>query len=279
MGVSEKDMLDFVEAVVSCSSYDFSGYSDKSLKRRIERLLVEYKVNIQGLIYKVKHNPEFLEKIVKEITVNTTDLFRDPEVWHEIRHRVINKLKDKSEITIWHAGCSTGQEVYSLAIMLKELNILDKCKIYASDLNTDVLDKARKGEYKYRFNINYLSNFDTVLKEDPYNYTLEKEVDYDTYFKIDKKNDKIVMNDFLRNKPLFKKMDLVKRENSFMTKFDLILCRNVLIYFNIQLQNKVISFFHENLNDNGFLILGKHESLLGYTENNFNKKGKFYQKR
>ena len=279
MEVTEKDMLSFVEAVESSSSYDFSDYSDKSLKRRVERLLVEYRVNVQGLIYKIEHNQEFLETIVKEITVNTTDLFRDPEVWHEIRQRVINKLKDKPEIRIWHAGCSTGQEVYSLAIMLKELNLFDKCRIFASDLNTDVLDRAKEAEYKYRFNINYLSNFDIVLKEDPYNYTIEKEVDYNTYFKIDKKNDKIVMNDFLRKKPLFRKMDLVKLENSFMTKFDLILCRNVLIYFNLPLQNKVIDFFHENLNDGGFLVLGKHESLLGYPESNFDKKGKFYQKR
>ena len=279
MEVSEKDMLSFVEAVESCSSYDFSDYSDKSLKRRVERLLVEYKVNIQGLIYKIVHDSVFLEIIVKEITVNTTELFRDPEVWHEIRQRVINKLKDKSEIRIWHAGCSTGQEVYSLAIMLKEHKLFDKCKIFASDLNTDVLDKARKGEYKYQFNVNYLSNFDTVLQEDPYNYTIEKEVNYNTYFEIDKKNDRIIMNDFLREKPLFRKMDLVKLENSFLTTFDIILCRNVLIYFNLTLQNKVIDFFHNNLNDGGFLILGKHESLLGYPENFFDKKGKFYKKK
>ena len=170
--VTEKDMLSFVEAVESVSTYDFSDYSDKSLKRRVERLLVEYKVNIQGLIYKITHDQKFLETIVKEITVNTTELFRDTNVWHEIRQKVLNKLKDKSEIRIWHAGCSTGQEVYSLAIMLKELNVFDKCKIFASDLNTDVLDIAKKAEYKYRFNINYLSNFDTVLKENPYNYTI-----------------------------------------------------------------------------------------------------------
>jgi chemotaxis protein methyltransferase CheR len=279
MSISELELELFVNAVKECSTYDFSDYSDKSLKRRIDRLLVEYKVNLSGLIFKIKKDNAFLEQIVKDITVNTTELFRDPEAWHEIRQRVINKVKDKPSINIWHAGCSTGQEVYSLAIMLNEMGIFDKCNIYASDLNIDVLEFAQRGEYKYRFNLNYLSNFDQVLKEDPYNYTAVKEVDYSTYFTIDKKNDKIMMKDFLKEKPFFKKMDLVKMNNSFMKSFDIILCRNVLIYFNLNLQNKVIDFFHQNLNEKGFLILGKHESLLGYPENNFDKKGKFYQKK
>ena len=279
MELSETDIELFINTVSEFSAYDFSDYSEKSLKRRVERLLVENKVNLKALLLKIKTDSLFLEKIVKDITVNTTELFRDPEVWHEIRQRVINKLKDKSEISIWHAGCSTGQEVYSLEIMLKEMGLLDKCKIYASDLNTDVIDFAKKGEYKYRFNLNYLSNFDRVLKENLYNYTTVKDVEYETYFSIDKKNDRIIMNDFLKEKPVYRKMDLVKMNNIFNTKFDIILCRNVLIYFNLPLQNQVISFFHKNLNDKGFLILGKHESLLGYPENNFDKKGKFYQKK
>lgn len=279
MGISDQEAQLFIDAVKANSTYDFSDYSDKSLKRRIERLLAENRVNLNGLIYKLQQDKPFLEQIVKDVTVNTTELFRDPEVWQEIRQRVLNKLKDLPMINIWHAGCSTGQEVYSLAIMLNEMGIFNKCNIYASDLNTDVIDFARKGEYKYRFNLSYLSNFDEVLKSNKYNFTEDIEVEYDKYFKIDKKTDKIIMNDFLLEKPIFKKMDLVKMDNQFLKRFDIVLCRNVLIYFNLELQNKVISFFHENLNNDGFLILGKHESLLGYPENKFDKKGKFYRKK
>ncbi len=278
MEISEQDIQFFINAVKDVSTYNFSDYSDKSLKRRIERLLVENKVNLKGLILKIQKDNAFLEQIVKDITVNTTELFRDPEVWQEIRQRVINKLKDRKSINIWHAGCSTGQEVYSLAIMLNEMGLLDKCNIYASDLNTDVLEVAKKGEYKYRFNLNYLSNFDQVLKENSYNYSQSIDVNYDKYFEIDKNSDKIKMNDFLIQKPFFKKLDLVKMDNLFYKDFDIILCRNVLIYFNLSLQNRVIDFFYQNLTDKGFLILGKHESLLGYPENKFDKKGKFYRK-
>ena len=279
MEVSEQDIQMFIDTVKEVSTYDFSDYSDKSLKRRVERLLIEHKVNIKALILKIQRDKGFLEQIVKDITVNTTELFRDPEVWHDIKQRVINKLKDKSAINIWHAGCSTGQEVYSLEIMLSEMGLLDKCNIYASDLNADVLEFAKKGEYKYRFNLNYLSNFDKVLKENPFNFTETFDVDYNKYFQVDKKTDKIVMNSFLKEKAIYKKMDLVKMDNVFNKSFDIILCRNVLIYFNLLLQNRVINFFHENLTTNGFLILGKHESLLGYPEGKFDKKGKFYRKK
>ncbi|MBN2669892.1 MAG: hypothetical protein JXR60_11785 [Bacteroidales bacterium] len=279
MGVTDQDTKTFIDAIKGYSNYDFSEYSEKSLKRRIERILVENKVNLSGLILKLKKDKAFLEQTVKDITVNTTELFRDTEVWHDLRQTVISKLKDNDTIKIWHAGCSTGQEVYSLEILLNEMHLLNRCEIYASDLNEDVIDVAKKGEYKFRFNLSYLSNFDNVIKENQYNFTINKEVEYESYFTIDKKNDKIKIHDFLTEKPIYKKLDLVKRENLFNTKFDLIMCRNVLIYFNLNLQNKIIDFFHSQLNNEGFLVLGKHESLLGYPENKFSKKGKFYQKK
>lgn len=278
MGVSDQDTEQFIHVIKENSSYDFSNYSEKSLRRRIDRLLQENKVNLKALVLKLKNEPDFLENVVKEVTVNTTELFRDPDVWHDIRQRILLKLKNKESINIWHAGCSTGQEVYSLAIMLNEMGMFNKCNLYASDLNTDVLDQAKKGVYKYRFNIDYLSNFDTVLKENPYNYTETKDVDYEKYFSIDKLQDKIKMHDFLIEKPIFKKMDLVERHNSFYQKFDIIICRNVLIYFNIELQNRTIDFYHSQLQEGGYLILGKHESLLGHPESKFMKKGKFYRK-
>jgi len=279
MEITEKDLSLFFDTVKQVSAYDFTEYSEKSLKRRLERILTERKLDFKNFVLKIKLDHTFLEEIVKDITVNTTELFRDPEIWQEIQFKVLNKLKNKDEINIWHAGCSTGQEVYSFAIMLNELGLFEKSNIYASDLNSDVLQIARKGEYRYRFNLSYLSNFDKVLKENKYNYTEKKDVEYTKYFRIDTRKDKIIIHDFLRNKPIYSVKDLTKPNNFPANKFDIIFCRNVLIYFNLKLQNKVIDTFYTNLKESGFLILGKHESLLGYTEDKFDKRGKFYQKK
>ena len=170
MVVTDQDLINFVVALKGSSNYDLSEYSDKSLKRRLQKVLADFNVDMAGLISSVKNYPVFAENIVKEITVNTTELFRDPPVWHMLRSRILPRFKNNSTINIWHAGCSTGQEVYSMMILLNELGMLDKAKIFASDINTDVLETAKKGVYKYRFNIGYLDNFDKVIKQNPLNY-------------------------------------------------------------------------------------------------------------
>ncbi|MBN1116038.1 MAG: hypothetical protein JXA77_02460 [Bacteroidales bacterium] len=278
MTITEQDYQLFLFALKSSSKYDFSEYSEKSLKRRLLKVLTDNKLNITALVNKIKNDQIFVEKVIKEITVNTTELFRDPQVWHAIRYAVLPKLKNNSVINIWHAGCSTGQEVYSMMIVLNELDLLDKAKIYATDLNTDVMEHAHKGEYKYRFNIGYLDNFDKVIKENPYNYEEYYDIPYDKYFKIDKATDTIKMNDFLREKPVYKKHDLVKDGNPMYVKFDIVFCRNVIIYFNYNLQNKVFDLFHRNLYDNSALILGMHETILGAYSVKFQKKGHVYYK-
>jgi chemotaxis protein methyltransferase CheR len=278
MTVSDQDYQLFVFALKNSSKYDFSQYSEKSLKRRILKVLTDHQLNITGLIAKIKTDVEFVEKIVKEITVNTTELFRDPQVWQTIRFTILPRFKNNSVINIWHAGCSTGQEVYSMLILLKELDMLDRTKIYATDINTDVMEIAKQGEYRYRFNLTYLDNFDKVIKENPYNYEEYNDVPYDSYFGLDKGNDTIRMNNSLREKPVFKKHDLVTESNTLYVKFDLILCRNVIIYFNYNLQCRVFDLFHQNLYDNGCLILGLHESILGPPAAKFQKKGHAYFK-
>lgn len=279
MVINTPDLLLFISTLKSVSSYDFSEYSDKSLKRRLAKVLIDYKVDLTGLLQQLKSNPPFLEQVVKDITVNTTELFRDPNIWQILKFNILPKFKNQQTINIWHAGCSTGQEVYSLLILLYELNLFDKAKVYGTDINSDVLQVARKGQYKYRFNINYLDNFDKAVKENPYNYEAFEEIPYEKYFTIDKSKDLIKMNQFLLDKPVFKKHDLVKDGNIFYGKFDLILCRNVIIYFNYELQNKVFDLFHNNLYPSGYLLLGMHESILGPFSSRFDKMGHFYQKK
>jgi chemotaxis protein methyltransferase CheR len=278
MTITDQDYQLFVYALKNSSKYDFSQYSEKSLKRRILKILTDHNLTLTALISRMKSDPDFVERIVKEITVNTSELFRDPQVWQTLRFIILPRFKNNSIINIWHAGCSTGQEVYSMLILLNELNLLEKTKIYATDINSDVMDIAKQGEYRYRFNLSYLDNFDKVIKENPYNYDEYNDVPYDKYFTLDKATDTIRMNPFLREKPVFKKHDLVTENNTLYVKFDLILCRNVIIYFNYNLQCQVFDLFHQNLYESGCLMLGLHETILGTHAAKFQKKGHAYLK-
>ena len=279
MVLTDQEVIFFINTVKNASTYDFSEYSEKSLKRRLQKILIDNNMDLVTLINKLKTNKDFLEKTVKDITVNTTELFRDPQIWQTLRYRILPKFTDNKNINIWHAGCSTGQEVYSMMILLNELGLYDQAKIFASDLHVDALEAAKKGIYKYRFNIGYLDNFDKVIKENPFNYDEYNDVPYNKYFKIDKVTDTITMNEFLKKKPIFRQHDLVQGGNLYFAKFDLILCRNVIIYFKYSLQNKVFKLFHEHLYTNGYLVLGMHETMLGEITSKFDKKGQAYRKK
>ncbi len=279
MNITDQDIADFNSILKAVSPYDFSGYSEKSLKRRIAKVILDNKMDIAGLLGEMKRSKDFIEKIVKDITVNTTELFRDPVIWHALRYKVLPRYQNSAVINIWHAGCSTGQEVYSMQILLNEMGLLEKARITATDINSDVLTQAAKGLYKYRFNISYLDNFDKVIRENPNIPDHFEMVPYEKYFEVDKTRDFIRMKPFLVDKPVFKKHDLVKEDNIFLTKFDIIMCRNVIIYFNYDLQNKVFSLFHKNMYDSGSLILGMHESILGPHTTNFEKKDMVYYRR
>jgi chemotaxis protein methyltransferase CheR len=275
--INESEIEVFVDKIRKISDYDFSGYSDKSLKRRLAKILFDNSLDFLTFLHKIEHDKTFLEKIVKDITVNTTELFRDPPVWNYIRYEILPMFRNKDQVNIWHAGCSTGQEVYSMLIILNELNLLDKSDLYATDLNSDVLEHARSGIYDYHFNLNYLDNFDKVIRQGRSGENID--VDYSKYFIIDEKRDLIKMHSFLTQKPVFKKTDLVREINPFPVKFDLIVCRNVIIYFNYELQNKVFKLFFDNLHAGGCLILGIHETMFGPFSSYFEKKSQGYFKK
>ena len=279
MGITEQELKEFTEILKNYTSYDFSNYSVKSLTRRVNKVIDDNKLNFTGLVYKIKNNKEFVEKVIKDITVNTTELFRDPESWNCIKYKILPELSKKQSINIWHAGCSTGQEVYSMLMLLSELNLFNKANVYASDINRDVLEFAKKGVYRFRFNLNYLDNYNEVLCKNPFNFEDIKDVPYEKYFSIDKKNDIIIMNPELRQKIRWSFGDLVKKENPFYVKYDLILCRNVLIYFDNDLQSKTIELFSENLLSKSYLVIGAHESIIGKGEMYFSRKNKYYIKK
>ncbi|HKK64017.1 MAG TPA: CheR family methyltransferase [Bacteroidales bacterium] len=277
MEIYDVDVKNFQKVIREHSVYDLNEYSVNSLKRRLIKIVQDYDNDIGQLIEGISSDENLLEDVIKKITVNTTELFRDPPIWKNLIEDIIPKLKFFNSLNIWHAGCSTGQEVYSMMMLLDHYDLLDRANIYASDINSDVLDIARQGEYRLQFNRAYIDNFNTVFPE---NVETEKRSSnqYEKYFTIDETRDKIIMNDFLKKKPTYEKIDLVKDDNLFYVNFDLILCRNVIIYFNNALQTKVLELFHRNLRDKGFLILGMHESIMANNYHLFTKYDAFYRK-
>jgi len=262
----------FIDALKRKSNYDFSEYSIKSFTRRVEKLLADYRTDVDGLIRKFSSEPAFLEELVRNITVNTTEIFRDPELWKKINTEILPLYKNEMRINIWHAGASTGQEVYTMLILLKINGLFDKSKIYASDLNSEVLETAESGKYKYREIDEYINNFNLTFDND-------KHYDINDYFKISRTRNLIKVNSSLMDKAQYKKHDLTNLTNPFAVKYNIILCRNVLIYFNNELQNKVYKLFLDSLFTGGALIVGKHEGILGDISEKFIKKGTIYIKK
>jgi len=277
--VTSADVSQFLFTVKSSSNYDFTNYSEKSIQRRVEKLLIDYGMDLTTISNKIRNDKIFLEKVIKDITVNTTELFRDPQVWINLKYRILPQFRIQKTIFIWHAGCSTGQEVYSMLILLNELDLLDKAKIYATDINEDVIEKAKKGVYPYLFNLNYLENFDKVIKTNPYNFEEQNNVPFEKYFDIDRNKDTITVKPFLQDRVVYRKHDLVTDDNIFYSKFDIILCRNVIIYFNSVLQNRVLEMCSNNLYKGGYLVLGLHEGILGSVANGFERVRGIYKKK
>ncbi len=269
MKVTEQDVQLFIEETNKISEYDFTGYSIKSFTRRLEKILVDNGMVMSSLLKKMNKNSKFLELIVKEITVNTTEPFRTPSIWNKLIPIMEDKLSDLASINIWHAGCSTGQEVYSMLIILYEMGLFHKTKIYGTDLNEDVLDVARSGKYKTHDFEEYWKNYEEVLA--PFGIP-EKE----KYFDINSRRGIVKIKNFIVEKPIFAKHNLTKDGNIFGVKFDLIMCRNVLIYFDHNLQDKIFRMFHSSLNDNGVLVIGKHESILSSIQRKFNRTDSIY---
>ena len=272
---SELEIL--IETFSTISDYDFSEYSKKSLGRRIDKILGDHHINIGSLIYKIKASRDFREKIVKEITVNTTELFRDPYIWTKIQQDIIPLFKNKSQINILHTGASIGLEVYSMVILLLEMGLIENSQIYATDLNSDVLQIAKTGKYKFREVDEFTNNFNDVFS----NISDQKSEipKLSNYFDILKNKHTIQVKPFLTKIPAFQIQDLVTQPNVFDVKYDIIFCRNVLIYFNHDLQNKIIHNFYNNLKPNGVLIIGRHEGILGPIATRFIKKDTIFIKK
>ena len=278
MEINKPAIKIFVDAIKNNSKYDFGDYSEKSLSRRLDKILFDKKMTIDELDQNLSENVEFLEQVVREVTVNTTEIFRDAKTWQLLKSKYINKLKDNKKINIWNIGCSTGQEVYSTLILLNEQGLLPKTDLFATDLNSDVLKVAEKGVYRFREIDEFLDNFDLVMSTNPFEDKNHANVSHEKYVSINRRKSLIKIKPELLDKANFLKHDIIHEGNPFDRKFDIIFCRNVLIYFNHELQNKLFDFFYDNLKKNGLLIIGRHEGMLGLISNKFKKEESIYMK-
>jgi chemotaxis protein methyltransferase CheR len=244
------DIRNLTETIKKNYGYDFTNYAMSSFKRRIQRILELYKFgSVAELTRKIAENGQFFEEFLSEITVNVTEMFRDPSFWRELRDKVIpNILLNHKRVTIWHAGCSSGEEVYSMAILLKEMGILDSSRIIATDIDDEILLRAKSGIYNEK---------SMELNEKNY-IRFRGEHKFSDYYQT--KSGKIHMDKSLVKDVSFRKHDLVS--GIVFNKFDLLLCRNVMIYFNQSLQNDVLKKLHESIFKYGYLAIGSKESLI-----------------
>ncbi|MFY0625834.1 MAG: protein-glutamate O-methyltransferase CheR [Reichenbachiella sp.] len=246
--ISDEELEALIQAMHNRYGLDFSNYEKKSFKRSIVRLMMKNKMTsmleLWGRIIKDK---QFFLDSIDDLLVNLTELFRNPDAWIMIRDKILNKFDDKPQLKIWHAGCSTGEEVYTMGIVLEEKKLLPKVSTLATDLSSLALSKAIKGEYSLLIIKQYLKPF---LEFYP-NRQMEDFFDF---------NDKFaVIKDDYKKHVRFLNHNLV--HDGMEEKFDIIFCRNVMIYFDEQLKVQVLNLFNKCLRPGGYLVIGYYDIM------------------
>jgi chemotaxis protein methyltransferase CheR len=237
-----------LEAMFLRYGYDFRNYSKAHLKRRVlYRLGISNLSTVTELQNKVLRDRDFFKDFLDDLSINVTEMFRDPDFYRSLRENIVPKLRTYAYFKIWHAGCATGEEVYSLAILLQEEGLLDRCQVYATDFNQKVLEIAKEGVYQ---------KSDIEQCEKNYHLSGGKKSLSDYYKSM---YGSVMFNKDLASRIVFADHNLVT--DSVFADVNLILCRNVLIYFEKNLQEKVLGLFYESLVPSGILCLGTKESL------------------
>jgi chemotaxis protein methyltransferase CheR len=237
-----------LEGVYRYYGFDFRDYAPSSMKRRIRRILeAEALTTISALQDRLLHDASCLERFLLGLTVNVTSMFRDPSFFVSFRETIVPLLRTYPFIRIWHAGCSTGQEVYSMAILLQEEGLYHRCRLYATDTNELVLQKAKQGIYAIELMQEYTQLY---LKAGGTR-------SFSEYYTAGYGN--AIFRSSLKENIVFSQHNLAT--DSSFNEFNVILCRNVLIYFNRTLQQRVHQLFYDSLCSFGILGLGQRESL------------------
>ena len=237
-----------LEAIYLKYGYDFRDYARASVKRRmLHRLGLSGMNNLSEMQHALLYDREFFETLLCDLSINVTEMFRDPSFYKALREHVIPILKTYPFIKIWHAGCATGEEAYSMAILLQEEGLYERTQLYATDFNDVVLQKAKEGIYPVEHVKEYTLNYQQSGGRNAF-------VNYYTA-----RHDRIIMNRSLKTNIVFANHNLVT--DGVFGEMNLILCRNVLIYFTKDLQNRVLKLFYDSLCHHGLLCLDSKESF------------------
>lgn len=246
--VSEAELHLLMEAIYRTYSYDFRDYSGASQKRRILQAMAHFECQTVGALQALMlKDATLFVKLLQYLTIPVSEMFRDPAFFLALRQQVLPVLHTYPSLKIWVAGCSTGEEVYSLAILLREEGLLEKSLIYATDINPVALEKARRGIFTL-----------ASIKGHTVNYQQAggKQAFSDYYSAA---YDAAIFDPTLRTNVTFSDHSLAT--DSVFSETQLVLCRNVLIYFNKPLQNRALGLFHESLSHRGFMGLGIKEGI------------------
>lgn len=267
-GITDLQLHELTDLVRKLHGFDFSGYSKASLKRRLSRIVMLKKMSLGELHKQLNADPHFFQWFLEEITVNVTEMFRDPIFFKALNTQVIPHFEKLQHIRVWSAGCSSGEEVYSLSILLNLAGFGNRSFIYGTDINVEMLNEARKGVYNLRKIKAYQENY--IQSELPGSLT-----DHFTMM-----HDAAGVHSTFRQNALFSVHNLIT--DSVFNEFHLISCRNVFIYFEAALQEKILTLFYNSLASGGFLCLGTKETIrfpdMKHKFRVINSKANIYQK-
>ena len=248
VSVDDVEMELLLEGIYRLHGYDFRQYARSTVRRRLTEIMgKEGADNLSTLQGKILRKPELLDKVVSSLSIQVSSLFRDPRFYLAFRQRAVPLLRTYPSIRIWHAGCATGEEVYSMAILLTEEALFNKCRLYGTDLNPDALATASRGSYAAP----HIARSERDYKEAGGTRSLSD------YFQISGKEAKILQS--LQGRVTFFQHNLVT--DASFNDFHVIFCRNVLIYFSRPLQDRVHELLYHSLVRFGVLGLGANERL------------------
>jgi chemotaxis protein methyltransferase CheR len=246
--ISDEELQAINRAILLRYGMDFNNYEPHSFKRRLSRALQKFGIdNVYELWKRILRDNELIFKLIDEITVGLTELFRNPTLWQFLKKEIGQKYSSQPSLSIWHSGCSTGEEVYSMAIILYELELLFRTKIWATDLSGQAIRIAERGVYSEDTFAQFCKNYR--------HYAPEKDLKQ-YFFRI---QEQWQIFQTLKSPITFQQHNLVKDE--VQGSFDLIFCRNVMIYFDEILKMRVLEKFYQSLKEDGYFIIGYYDAL------------------
>ena len=271
MEISDAEYDSLVTVIKTKYDIDFGNYEPKSFKRRLVRAIGVFKLDgVHGLWSKLLVDRDFIFELIDQLTVGLTTLFRDPIMWSDLK-TILRLEYSKSHVKVWHAGCSSGEEVYSMAITMKEAGVVANARVLATDLNNSSIECAKKGIYHKSYFKDFSENYKQynkirnlksyLLDKNPEENGIKFDISLIDHVEFDQRN----------------LLELTTDEN-----FDVIFCRNVMIYFDDEMKKKLLNDFYNKLNKNGKFIVGFYDSILPIIDHSkfkmINERNKIFQK-